>query len=301
MIYPRYYQFKTQTLRRTSDTQSTEADIAKTWELAQAAYTISPAFPPVVYTFYDEFIEFFSCENFFTFGFDFAARFLARQVTHNVAMKGGCVVFRVLDTVPGRDVGLGCLYFWKSRVSMLRLAKDAKRPYSFHDYIYHEGKYRTEHEEIDANVWLPRLTAQEKPIVSAKNKLGKDSEKLLNYFWRTAARAIKQEKHKPVLTPTITLVYNDVMDVFDLSPYVYSDLAGLGLASFIDDICCQPGVIASIFTLVEQENNEDHFLVLRYSTDDVHIIRSSKLIANALGSVNLAPFEESVAHAKPTQ
>jgi hypothetical protein len=176
---------------------------------------------------------------------------------------------------------------------LLRVAKEVDNPTTFCDYAYSEGKYRYEDKEIDAEAWLPKLQDEEKPLSVIKNAAGTDHEKALDSFWKLATSAITW-KGKPTLAPTVTLVYKDSMEIFDLSPYVYSDLAGLGLASFIDQISYLRDITASIITLIEQESNDEYYLIVRYAVNELYIIRSSKLDA---GSVS--PFEESIAHAQP--
>lgn len=292
MIYPRYYYFKTQTLKRNKN----DEDVNWTWECAKSAYNTA-SFPPIVYTFYDDYIEFVSYENFSEKdGFDQAAKFLTQQMHYNPVMRGGAIVFRSLT----EKIGIACLFFWKKRASLLRIAKDGSAPLLYKDYIYTDDQYRSDEDVIDPKTWLPWMFKNElaAPIASSKNTLG-DDEKLINFLWKAATHEIKRPKNGKIsIRPILALIYHDIFELYDLSPFVYSDLAGFGLAPFIDAQLTQRGIRASAIILAEQEEKDEHYLVLRYSTNDLYIIRTSKVMSeNALGH-KIAPYEESVAYGK---
>lgn len=300
MIYPRYYYFKTQTLKRK---KNDDEDISWTWECAKSAFSITAGFPPIVYTFYDDYIEFISCENFSERdGFEQAAKFLTQQMHYNQIMRGGAVVFRSYT----EKLGIACLFFWKKKASLFRIAKDGNMPLLYKDYLYTDDQYRSDEDVIDPKTWLPWMfkSTLVTPVFSSRNTLC-DDEKITNFLWKAATHEIKKPKNgKIAITPTLTLVFHDIFELYDLSPFVYSDLAGFGLAPFIDAQLNQRGVLASAIILAEQEEKDEHYLVLRYSTNDLHIIRTSKITPEqTLGQLlpKISPYEESVAYGKASE
>jgi hypothetical protein len=298
MIYPRYYYFKTQTLKRK---KNDDEDVNWTWECAKSAYNITAGFPPIVYTFYDDYVEFVSYENFSEKdGFDQAAKFLTQQMHYNQVMRGGAVVFRSFT----ERLGIACLFFWKKKASLFRIAKDGSKPLLYKDYIYTDDQYCSDEDVIDPKTWLPWMfkNTLATPIASSKNTLGDDDEKLIDFLWKAATHEIKRPKNgKIAIRPILALIYHDIFELYDLSPFVYSDLAGFGLAPFIDEQLNQHGVRASAIILAEQEEKDEHYLVLRYSTNDLYIIRTSKVMSeNVLGQLlpKISPYEESIAYGK---